>query len=267
MVNLSSQELGPEVISVLNKGLGFAVTLKNIPVENIICSIGDGINNLSLKDKETLRQEFSLIMRKSKTPKSNLRKEELLALKALRNNDKILVLNTDKGGATVILDKEDYVCKMNEHLAYGSCKNLSKNPISKIMREVKKIISKSNLEEKLKKKLTPSCETIPRFYGLPKIHKEGVPLRPIVNTIGSPTSELTKYVSKILRPLVGNTDSFIKDSHDFVKLIRNERMNQDDILVSFDVVSLFTKIPLDEAIQVINDVTDPQTARLAEICL
>jgi len=115
--------------------------------------------------------------------------------------------------------------------------------------------------------LIPSCETIPRIYGLPKIHKEGVPLRPIVNTIGSPTYELAKYVAKILRPLVGNTDSFIKDSQDFVNLIRNENLEHDDILVSFDVVSLFTKIPLDEAIQVIKEVADAGTAKLAEICL
>jgi len=56
-------------------------------------------------------------------------------------------------------------------------------------------------------------------------------------------------------------------THDFVKLIKNERVNHDDILVSFDVVSLFTKIPLDEAIQVIKEVVDPETAKLAEICL
>lgn len=195
-------------------------------------------------------------MRKAKTPESNLSKEEQRSFKSLWNNDKIVVLKADKGGATVILDKEDYVCKMNEHLSCGSYKKLSNNPIPKIMKEVKKTISKSNLEEKLKKKLIPSYETIPRIYGLPKIHKEGVPLRPIVNTIGSPTYERAKYVAKILRPLVGNTDSFIKDSHDFVKLIKNEKIECDEILVSFDVVSLFTKIPLDEAIYVIKDVTD-----------
>ena len=147
---------------------------------------------------------------------------------------------------------------MNENLRCGSYRKLSNNPIPKIMKEVKKTIMESNLDDKLKRKLIPSCETIPRIYRLPKIHKEGVPLRPIVNTIGSPTYELAKYVAKILKPLVGNTDSFIKDSHDFVNLIKNETLEKDDILVSFDVVSLFTKIPLDEAIQVIRGVTDPE---------
>ena len=103
--------------------------------------------------------------------------------------------------------------------------------------------------------------------GLPKIDKDGVPLRPIVNTIGSPTYELAKYVAKILGPLVGNSDSFIKDSNAFVNLIQEERVEPKDKILSFDIVSLFTKIPLKEAIQVIKEVTDPHTARLATVCL
>lgn len=205
-------------------------------------------------------------MRKAKSPESNLSKEQKITFRSLWNNDNIVVLKADKGGVVVILDKLDYICKMNEHLSCGSYKNLSTNPISKIMREVQKAISHSNLNEKLKKRLNP-YETIPRIYGLPKIHKEGVPLRPIVDTIGSPTYEHAKYVAKIVRPLVRNIDSFIKDSHDFVNLIKNEMVEQDDILLSFNVVSLFTKIPLDKATQVIKDVTDPETARVAEIFL
>lgn len=167
-----------------------------------------------------------------------------------------MVFKADKGRLAVVLDKEDYICKMKEHLSCGSYNKISANPIPKIMREVKKAILESNLDDKLKKRLSPSCEIIPRIYGLPKIHKEGVPLKPIVNTICSPTYELAKYVPKILNRLIGNIDSFIKDSNDFVNLIKTERVDQDDILVSFGVVSLFTKIPLDEAIQVIKEVTE-----------
>jgi retron-type reverse transcriptase len=41
----------------------------------------------------------------------------------------------------------------------------------------------------------------------------------------------------------------------------------DDTLISFDVVSLFTKIPLNEAILVVKEVTDLETTKLAEVCL
>ena len=48
-------------------------------------------------------------------------------------------------------------------------------------------------------------EITPRIDGLPKIHQEGFPLRPNINTIGSPTYELAKFVEKWLGPLIGHT--------------------------------------------------------------
>ena len=104
-----------------------------------------------------------------------------------------------------------------------------------------KCIKESNLDDKLNTRLTHSCEVIPNIYGLPKIHKEGTPLKLIVKNIGSPTYELAKYVSLLIKPLVGNTDSFIKKSDDFIELIKNERVNSDNILVSFGVVSFLPK--------------------------
>ena len=67
--------------------------------------------------------------------------------------------------------------------------------------------------------------------------------------------------------MVGNTDSFIKDSSHFVELIKDEKLEPKDMILSFDVVSLFTKIPLDESIQVNKDAIDPHTAKLTEIFL
>ena len=52
-----------------------------------------------------------------------------------------------------------------------------------------------------------------------------------------------------------------------MKLIQEERVEPKDKILSFDVVSLFTKIPLEEAIQVIKEVTDPHTTKLATFCL
>lgn len=126
--------LTSEGINILSKGLGFAVSPKNIPFENIICNIENGTQVLSSNKKEILRQECSLAMLKSKCPKSNLNKEGREALRSLRNNDKIVVLKVDKGGATVVLNKEDYIHKMNEHLNCGSYRRVSSNPIPKVIK-------------------------------------------------------------------------------------------------------------------------------------
>lgn len=70
-------------------------------------------------------------MRKEKPPKNNLTRGSLLALKSLRNNEDIVILKANKGGATIVMNKEDYVMKMRDHFYSGeSYKKLKYNPIS-----------------------------------------------------------------------------------------------------------------------------------------
>jgi hypothetical protein len=89
--------------------------------------------------------------------------------------------------------------------------------------------------------LLPKNSIVPRIYGSLKVHKDNVPLRPIVNTIGSPTYKLEKFLANKLKGMVGHTSSFIRDSTKMVEQMKNVRL-EEDLLLSFDVVSLFTKI-------------------------
>ena len=91
------------------------------------------------------------------------------------------------------------------------------------------------------KMLDSSDGLCPRFY---KIHKPGIPLRPIVSFVNSPTYAISAYLARILSPVVGNTDYTVKNSCEFGDFIKDETLNTCEELVSFDVVSLFTKIQM-----------------------
>ena len=95
--------------------------------------------------------------------------------------------------------------------------------------------------------MRPSATVCPKFYGLPKIHKPDVPLRPIVASQGSPTYNLAKYFAEILKHLVGKPEHHVVNSKEFITKIEQTKLDEDEILVSFDVVSLFTNVPIDEA--------------------
>ena len=49
--------------------------------------------------------------------------------------------------------------------------------------------------------------------------------------------------------------------------MKDWKIDENDLLASFDVVSLYTKIPIDGAIEVIKKVSNPKTTRLVELCL
>ena len=109
VVNLSDYVLSAEEHNVLKKGLGFAIAPKRIPIDSIICNIENAIQTLPEDAKEEVRQDCAVILRKSKPPKDNLSGGEQLAISNLRNNEDIVVLKADKGGATVLLNSKDYV--------------------------------------------------------------------------------------------------------------------------------------------------------------
>ena len=75
-------------------------------------------------------------------------------------------------------------------------------------------------------------------------------MRPIVSFGNSPTYAISGYLTRILSPVVGNTDYTVKNSCEFADFIRDKTLNACEELVSFDVVSLFTKIPVDLAVKV-----------------
>ena len=88
------------------------------------------------------------------------------------------------------------------------------------------------------------------MYGLPKIRKLDVPLRPILSMCHSVQHSLAKWLVECLNPVLEFYTGFcVKDSFTFASIIRRLPLcNDSQFLVSFDIVSLFTNIPLDETI-------------------
>ena len=92
---------------------------------------------------------------------------------------------------------------------------------------------------------------IPRIHGHPKIHKPPhYPLREIVDSTGGVTKNVDKYISRILKQYVKETDHYIKNSKDFVEKCRDMEVGTDETLVSYDVTALYPSVPQEEAIQV-----------------
>ena len=98
---------------------------------------------------------------------------------------------------------------------------------------------------------TPQGQDPPKFYGLPKMHKEGTPLRCIVSSIGAVTYSTSKELSRILRPLVGKSPHHICNNQDFIEHLKGITLGQEEVMVSYDVRALFTSVPINPALEII----------------
>jgi hypothetical protein len=83
-----------------------------------------------------------------------------------------------------------------------------------------------------------------------------------VNCFDSPTYALAKYLEGLISPLVGQSDHHIRNSEAFIQKLHDIQLTKADTLVSFDVVSLSTKVSLDYTLQLLSGRYQMQTVDL-----
>ncbi|XP_072046926.1 uncharacterized protein [Amphiura filiformis] len=134
---------------------------------------------------------------------------------------------------------------------------LDKDPTAKHKRELVSILQRLEREEKIRKAdkqfLYPTSENVPRIYGSPKIHKDGTPLRPIVDFTGSIGYNVAKSLADILSPLVGQSEHHVLNSKSLAEDLKDIVLTEDEILNSHDVVALFTSTPIDLTLHVLRE--------------
>ena len=128
---------------------------------------------------------FNEILQDQKKPNKNLSREEWNAIMELKSQDDIIIKQSDKGGACVIMDKNYYYEKMMEPLndreTYQKINsNLGKQAHSKIKTLTKRY--KHVLTEKECKYLMDFDYQDNKLYGLPKVHKSEEIIKEIKKT-------------------------------------------------------------------------------------
>ena len=98
--------------------------------------------------------------------------------------------------------------------------------------------------------LSPTDCKPTRFYHQPKVHKEPIPVHPIVSGNGSPTENTSRFVDNFIKPLVSKAPSYIHDTPDLLRKLEaiKNQIPSTIIIGTFDVSSLYTNISRDEGV-------------------
>ena len=162
---------------------------------------------------------------------------------SLSGNENIIILPADKGKATVVLDKEDYIKKCDKHRTSGLYTKLKKGPTSSIVSKVtKKLIElrDNNLIERQEHfKVKPNGAQPRRFTRMePQCDQS-------YHTQELHSIRISKYIANISKAYGKLKEQHTHSSKSFSAFICQQKIEPDEIMVSFDVTSLYTTIPID----------------------
>ena len=262
VVNLSTRQLNFFERSVLGLGLGFNLSPSK---DNIIPTAASFDKFLfhhrdKIPSPDVLRGAISPLLLSIQRETPSLPKSLQQALTGLQKERGIKVMSADKGKKVVIMDHAEYISKMENILADSDTyETLRENPIedfNKLVRNVIDATAKKCPDKDLITQFKRVNCSLAYMYGVPKLHKENCPLRPVISSIGTATRPLSGWLASLLSPYLGKISlAHLKNSVELkTKLMRFAAAHSTNNirLGSLDVVSLFTRVPTDHVLDFVS---------------
>lgn len=195
----------------------------------------------------------------------------LSRVRQVLQDKQLLVLGTDKNLGIAVVDvhwyNEQAIKQLGDKTTYRNTHHLmvlqyirrAKSGIIKACEEANETIWPDEIEEEwefpiLSKYLMHSVNDepkIPEFKGLPKIHKSPWTLRPIIPSHSWITSGASQVVDYLLRPILDTMPWIVNSTIQVLHELQSVPMTRDEQvwLISGDVQSFYTNVPIDDTIQ------------------
>ena len=215
--------------------------------------------HISLKSFKLAFKNNLLYSKPTKSKYNNLTKKQRAGIQELTNNPELTIKKADKGSAVVVMNTKDYFrVGYRQVLDQKFYTRIDSHPTKEVSdRITQKLIqmrSKGLISEQNLNYLQPKNCKHGQFYLLPKIHKKGIPGRPICSLVNHPTANISKFVDEHIKRYVPHKKSYIRDTQDFIsKIISLGKIPEGAIIATLDVTSLYTNIPNHEGILAVAD--------------
>ena len=199
-------------------------------------------------------------------PRPNLTRSDAAAMKSMAR-EQWVIRPADKNLGVTVMSLAWYNTEVQRHMSdsasYARCGSLTPHHITTTVRRALARILKrhGNLAKQLDPKLPSYLRQflpartqpkIPRFYLLPKLHKNPPKGRPIVASLAWITTPASKVLDHFLQPLVTHVAKrVLRDTTHMINIMETTHVPPDCTLFTADVVSLYTNIPVEGCVEAI----------------
>jgi hypothetical protein len=235
------------------------------------------VEDMLERGKSELSRQLSIIPVSTVTAKivPNY-KREITALRTWRKATNFLVLQADKNLGTTVVSSDWYQEKLNllvtsnkDFLHIGNDISACYPMLRQVFNEIENCTN-AHLPHEIKEYILANCSigkivNLPKFHGLPKIHKTPWALRPIVPCHSYPLTNASKVLSFLLKPYVGASPWILESTQDLARTLENIRIPTSDRywICTGDVTAMYPNIPRERAHQILGELMYDTTGDLA----
>lgn len=265
VVNESDEYFTENELNLLNKGFKFTPKPIKLPILESVVDIETFLKfkvpSIQCDIRETAKEAIESA--KKSTHISTQAIEMMNTVKSLKSKSNVVFVKADKSNQVVILNKSDYDNRVIQLIDECKYKEITRNPLKKMVRETDQIRQKIRkvFSDRVSRNLIVSNPVLPKLYALPKTHKPGKKMRPIVSNINAPSYKLAKWLVRQMKTVIKINSCSVKNSFDLINKIEGLTFGNDEIMISFDVASLFPSIPVDIALDQLKQHLENTTRR------
>lgn len=259
--NLTNTEIPQDITNFLAMGPKFSIqpSRQDIDIPLLLADVDFLVDKIQTKEKNLLLAQSCNLITNFLHNSNNFDNNNINTIlfnktnKFLKDNPHLRVIMSDKMNVTTIMTVTQYELLAGEILNDSyHYKRINRDPSNSIQQKTNKFISdlvKSKmLTEEEGKSYRSYNGVINKFYGLPKIHKPVLSLRPIISGVNSPNRGLAQLITNILTSAYNKDNNFfVQDSFKFCNFINEFQLPAGYIIISLDARALFNNISLNTA--------------------
>ena len=176
----------------------------------------------------------------------------------IKSNEAVVTM-ADKNAGLIIINKREYINKTETFFENNNYVEIKKNPTIKFHDTIKRQLKKQT-DFLLKynrniKYMVPMNPKTPLLYSLIKLHKIEQPIRPIVSSISSTTDKISKFILNLFKNNINFTPAYtVKNRDELINSIQKVTFPQKYTLASFDIVNLYSNIPIAETLKIAKEI-------------
>jgi transposase-like protein len=265
VVSKTDIAFNPCELDLLNKGLKYNISFKRKKwMETLALEAETAISKLPTPEQDHMRYQVAhniKLLYKQQYSRNGFNTQQAVQERRTINNIKkkltennAVVLKADKGNSMVIIHADEYHNKIRDFITTNKFSITNNDLTNNFQKQIRHTVNNcSTIIPKDRKWLYTSLNpSAPVIRGLPKIHKDNIPIRPVINWKQAPAYKLAKFSSQLLQTHIPLPNTFnVKNSLHLMNDLMEIPYQQDIQLVSFDIENMYSNIPTNELYHII----------------